>query len=140
MSLISINIDSKDFEGISNAIQELTVLKKKMADVNYQEIKNMLEMSLNTKTLVTLVENQYRGFGKTQALVEKAKELDATLVVPQHALRHYPSTIDVIGAGSGYSLRGKIFKNGFLVDEGVNRDVIREMSMCGEFLGGFARL
>lgn len=145
-----INIDIEASYGVNPYIytdKEIADYIRKEID-NYNEkerekVKELLETSILTKTLITLVNNQYRGFGKTRALIEKAEELNATLIVPRILKQYY---IDYLPESqikcyvSPEQVRGLILPNGFLVDEGVDPKVIKELSRYNKFLGGFNRL
>lgn len=64
-------------EIVSKARQQAREHNKK----GTQTVENLIELSLETKTLITLIENQFRGSGKTSLLVKKASELGAALIV-----------------------------------------------------------
>lgn len=115
------------------------------------EMKELLEISIRTKTLINLVSEQYRGSGKSTLLLEKAEGLGATLVVPFNGYGHFFQIIDGVRSYKGLrnvisfrtveDTRGiKIHSNGFLVDEGVPPETVKELSVKNEFLGGFGRL
>lgn len=131
--------------GIQNEDVIINKVRKQIEKHNnerYQEIKDLIELSLKTKTLITLVKNQYRGCGKSTLLLKKAEELGATLIVTRHVKERYdPFDSTVKCFVSPEQARGASFRNnGFIVDEGVEPSIIKELSRRNEFLGGFSWL
>lgn len=135
-----------NFNGFVREEDVLNEVRRQVEEHNEsgkQAIKDLIDLSLKTKTLITLVRNQHRGFGKSFLLAEKAKEMGATLVVAHNHLRpaSYPFNSSIVLFESAEKARGVKFGNGkFIVDEGVAPEVIKELSMRNEFLGGFSRL
>lgn len=108
-----------------------------------QAIRDLIDLSIQSKTLITLVKDQHRGFGKTTLLAKKAEELGAVLIVPRTQVPSgYPYDSGIRSFQNADMVRGlKLRCNGFIVDEGVSTEVIKELVYNGnEFLGGFSRL
>ena len=112
--------------------------------------RTLLDLSVNTGSLITQVKEDLRGTGKTTELIKKANELDASLIVGTHYVKN---NIDTQAREMGYkidcryinSLRavsGQKLKNGkFLVDDSTPNQLIVELVKNGnEFLGGFNSL
>lgn len=127
----------------TDALKEIKrQVEKHNADVR-QDVKDLLDLSIKTKTLVTLAVSRYRGCGKTTLLLEKALELGAVLIIPAHRLLPHMSESSVYAVRNRQAaVRGLRLKgNGFLVDEGVRPEIVRELIRNGnKFLGGFSSL
>lgn len=136
----AINLHSFTDEEIADYIRD------KITENNLKgltKVRELLDKSVETKTLITLVSEEYRGFGKSYALAEKAEKLGVTLIVPPYLKQDYLQWLSeeqVKNYISAQHARGVKLPNGFLVDEGVSPDVIKELSRNSEFLGGFSRL
>lgn len=139
---VEININFSGAISVEDAISELRRQVKEHNENGHQAVKELVELSLRTKTLITLVKNQHRGFGKTTELVKKAVELDAILLVGYSSLARdlHEAGYPVMHLQKANFARGRRLGK-FLVDEGVSPEVIKELVDNGnEFLGGFNRL
>lgn len=143
MNDITIKFDHHGYQSEKYILDKVKRAIEKYNNDGMQSVKDLIELSLKTKTLITLVKNQHRGFGKTTEIAKKAHELGAVLIVPYKSME---KDLKMKGYyvryfNSPHSCRGVRLEGGFLVDEGVDSDVIRELVRQGnEFLGGFARL
>lgn len=145
MNNFKINITNRGLlnpKEVSDVAFKMAVEKNKE---NYKKVSELLEMSIKTKTLITLVSNNYRGLGKSQALIEKALELDSYLVVPWGSpiLLDYHYALGekrVVTFSCANGAKGVSLEKGFLVDEGVGNDIVAVLSERSEFLGGFSRV
>lgn len=143
MDEITIKLKYHGVQDYDNIMYEVKKRVDKYNDEGYQAVKNLVELSIKTKTLITLVQNQHRGFGKTALLAEKSNELSAVLLVANEnlakALRL--NGYDAIHLSDINNLRGHSMIR-FLVDEGVSSEIIKGLTHYAksEFLGGFHRL
>lgn len=143
MNEITVKLPYHGAQNVDSIMHEVRKQIEKHNREGYQNVEDLIELSIKTKTLITLVENQYRGFGKSTVLAKKAKELGATLVIPRHMKPYYSDFIPYANVKyyvSPQQARGIRLDGGFLVDEGVDSEVIKELSRNNEFLGGFHRL
>lgn len=139
---VEVNIN---FSGITDEEYVVQQARQQAREHNMkgrQSVEDLIELSLKTKTLITLVENQFRGFGKTEILARKADELGATLIVPRHVKEQFSPSYEFAKCYvSLEQVKGVRLKtSGFIVDEGVDPLIIKELSIRHEFLGGFSRL
>lgn len=123
-------------------------LREKVEQHNIQERKKIteaLEMSIRLRALITLVDEQYRGYGKSTALGKKAIELDAVVLCADRSTHEsmknlgYPYKL----VSNNFTINDSLYGSRvpFLVEEGVSVMVIRNYIDQGhEFLGGFARI
>lgn len=118
--------------------------------IKRNKAKNLLDKSIEGGFLITQVTEDLRGTGKTESLINKAHELDVTLIVGTHRTKQIADEkahemridIDCKYANNINALRGYKFKNNkFLVDDSVPNLLIRELINQGkEFVGGFNSL
>lgn len=134
------NLWDKDaaFRLLENEI-ELAILSKRM------QLKELLEFSFEMNILITLTDEQLRGMGKTTAIIEKSKELDVPIVTSARQQRDFLEAYSGLGNilyfGSVDAARGVRLPAGFIVDEGVHDEVIKQLIKDGnKLLGGFKRL
>lgn len=114
-------------------------------DEKREKIETLLDLSIETGTLITLAQNQLRGIGKTTMLIERASEMGVPIVVSCKHMYDFvrflspdfenyefiPTVVDAFG---------KKLPHGFLVDEGVDDEVARVLMDNGnKLLGGFKR-
>lgn len=115
-------------------------------------IEDLLEHSIKTGVLVTFFDETHRGMGKTTALIKKAAELDAVLVV---GLQAQAKQVQNMALEMGLSIRAisginatttmddqyrhKMKENGYLVDELVSIEDLRSLKGY-KLLGGFNRI
>lgn len=107
----------------------------------------LLEHSINHNYLITLFNDDYRGIGKTTALVQKAHELDAILIVKyENELKRAEEIavqlgliVSIVTTKNLRNLRGdrKLRENGYLIDETVDLSILKELTGY-KLLGGFS--
>ena len=108
-----------------------------------EKLKRLLELSIEMGTLITLTDDQLRGLGKSTAIIEMANKLDAAVVVTNssYLALHGRKINNLAVLSSVEGCRGLRFKNGFIVDEGVDDEIIKQLIRDGnKLLGGFKRL
>lgn len=120
------------------AIQELIDSKK-------ETVRELFELSLKTRTLITLASDQMRGIGKTTLVLNKALELDVPVITTSHNYYEFLKTMkaqcNIHYFGSVNDARGYKFPEGFLIDEGTDDEIIKALIRNGSpLLGGFKRL
>jgi len=143
-------IMSCKFEYEDSKVDKILNSQWESAKSSLNKAEKLLNESINNKVLITTYDQSTRGVGKSKALVEKANELDCTLVTHNHTSKQY---LDEIAQGlnipvevkyynSVDSARGSRMRNGkFLIDECVSEDVIKVLMNNGnELLGGFINL
>lgn len=141
---ITIVLDHNGLIDKDVAVKHLLSHIEEIEQSNYKRIDDMIEFSLKNKIIIQMAKEQYRGLGKTVKLAQKAKEIGATLVVPNgNALKYVMSEgfyTNVTYFSDATYTRGHRYKDGFLVDEGVHPDIIKALSEHNELLGGFSRV
>lgn len=124
------------------------LLKKELDrafEIKREKLKELLELSIEMGVLITLTDEQLRGMGKTSAIIEKSRKLGAPIVTTSRQQKDYLEAFsgltDIRHFNSPEATRGVRFPNGFIVDEGVSDDVIKQLIKDGsKLLGGFKRL
>lgn len=125
-----------------------TLLEKELElsyKIKREKLKELLDLSIEMGVLITLTDEQLRGSGKTSAIIEKSNELSIPIVVSNRQQKIFlkeqgAKKVCCVGQSSEQA-RGYRFDNGFLVDEGAEDDVIKELIKGGnKLLGGFKRL
>lgn len=124
-----------------------------LSSANTFLVDELLETSIKTGTLVTFYDESYRRVGKTTALIKKACELDAVLIVSTSseaevvresakALGLNPYVTTAKNAfHSPYHIDNKLQSVGYLVDELVSKDDLHLLTQQGyKLLGGFKRI
>lgn len=116
-----------------------------------QHTQDLLEMSIKTGTLVSIYDERHQGAGKTVALIKKAHELDAVLVVGEKTHEDYARLlskemdlpITVISANGRHMFMAQNHKkmdiNGYLVDETTDSENLKKFKNY-RLLGGFNRI
>jgi hypothetical protein len=112
-------------------------------------INELLELSVKSGTLITLHDEMHRGMGKTTALIKKAHELDAVLIVGLPTQMRYVSdlakemglsvSVATTREASLTQYRNKMNENGYLVDELLDKEVLTKLKNF-KLLGGFQRI
>lgn len=113
--------------------------------IKQEKLKELLDLSIDMGTLITLTDEQLRGMGKTSAIIEKSKELGVPIVTSSRQQRDYLEALsglrDIRYYVTADATRGTRLPEGFIVDEGVSDDVIKQLIKDGnKLLGGFKRL
>jgi len=115
----------------------------KVAKEKAEKLKQLLELSIEMGTLITLTDEQLRGLGKTTAIIETANELNAVVVVTSSSYHsaHGWKIKNLAVISNVESCRGLRLGSDFIVDEGVDDEIIKELIRNGnKLLGGFKRL
>lgn len=133
---------------IEEAIEKIEEVKKNLS-IDYTLMEDMLDNSVKTGTLVTFYNEEHRGTGKTTALVKKAHELGAVLVVGMNQkeyVERIANELQLEGLNVivncnlvSSKVTNRLVNNGYLIDEMVSLDRIRNLRDF-KLLGGFYRV
>lgn len=135
---------------ILNGEEEKIVFKPTTTENDVYDVhdlaKDIINTSVNTGTLIVRTDEYLRGTGITTALVTKARELNATLIVGSTTLfnmiqeQHGFDDMIVI-THPNYQLIRDIKEAGFLVDDTVKLSVIKQLINDDyNFLGGYTNI
>lgn len=122
---------------------------EKAIEAKRKDIEDLLDLSIKTGTLITLAQDQLRAIGKTSMIIERANELGATVVFSNKHMYDYVRgwnpevrhSSNIAYVPSTEYAKGIRFVKGFMVDEGVDDRIIKELIENGnKLLGGFKRL
>lgn len=128
-----------DYDYTANTITE------KIPKVKTNLAEELLELSIKHGVLMTALNNDTRGIGKTVALIKKAHELDATIVVGTVSTKHWVKLtakelgleVDCVYFNSVESAQGSRLGK-FLVDDTTpNIIVVTLIDQGNTCLGGF---
>lgn len=123
-------------------------------------VNEILDFSLKSKTLITFLNELYKDTDKTLALINKANELDCTLLVGLGKYKEVEKMVDDMGIkvrvascardavrppfqADRYDfnnrLQANVFRNGFIVDDSVDEKTLLTFKNF-KFLGGFKQI
>lgn len=138
---IEFNGSLLDKEGLNHQFNKEV---DRLVDKTRDDLKDLLELSMRTGTLITMTDEQLRAFGKSTLIIKKSNELGATIVTSREhhkkLLQNYGAE-RIVNVSSATDAKGLSFPKGFLVDEGVDDEIIKELIRNGnKLIGGFKRL
>ncbi len=147
-----------DYVGINNYATVLDKIEQALQSIGKPKrslytpltlIEELLEKSIQTGTLVTFFDKTHRGMGKTTALVKKAHELDAILLVGSdiHAKcardirdnMELHTSVATLRDMVLHQNKVKIKEKGYLIDETFQIDHLNKLKGY-KILGGFTRI
>ena len=110
----------------------MTLLKSMKYKIRYFFLKRKLSKNIDTGKIIPTSE-RHRGIGTTTALIEISKQYNIPIIVnfKWHEIFLKEKGVEVYAFQSLDNLRGVRFKNGVLIEEGLNDSQIRDLLGLG---------
>lgn len=156
-------LTSRDYIGVNNYATALEKMKGIVQETRGNDttkkhknhfksdtiIEELLNLSIKSGTLITFVDETLRGTGKTTALIKKAHETKAVLIVNNSSHIRYANdlanemglsiTVASLRETHLAQYRSQLKENGFLVDELIDDKVLTCLKEY-RLVGGFKRI